>query len=32
VLRLTAPKKPGRYVLTVSERGHLDRAKVVVRK
>ncbi|HET8527363.1 MAG TPA: FlgD immunoglobulin-like domain containing protein [Gaiellaceae bacterium] len=32
VLRLTAPKKPGRYTLTVSERGHLDRARVVVEK
>ena len=32
VLGLTAPKKPGRYVLTVSERGHVDRAKVVVKK
>jgi hypothetical protein len=32
VLRLTAPKKPGRYVLTVSESGHVDRAKVIVEK
>ena len=32
VLRLRAPKKAGRYVLTVSERGHIDRARLVVRK
>jgi hypothetical protein len=32
VLRLRAPKKPGRYLLTVSERGHVDRARVVVVK
>lgn len=32
VLRLRAPKKPGRYRLTVSERGHVDRAHVVVVK
>lgn len=31
VLRLRAPDKPGRYMLTVSERGHADRARVVVR-
>lgn len=31
VLRLRAPDKPGRYVLTVRERGHLDRAHVVVK-
>lgn len=30
VLRLRAPKKPGRYLLTVSEQGHVDRAHVVV--
>ena len=30
LLRLRAPKKPGRYLLTVSERGHVDRAHVVV--
>lgn len=32
VLRLRAPKKAGRYLLTVSERGHVDRAHLVVRK
>ena len=32
VLRLRAPKRPGRYLLTVSERGHVDRAHVVVVK
>lgn len=32
VLRLQAPKKPGRYLLTVSERGHVDRAHIVVVK
>ena len=32
VLRLRAPKKAGRYMLTVSERGHVDRARLVVRK
>ncbi len=31
LLRLRAPKKRGRYTLTVAERGHLDRAVVVVR-
>jgi hypothetical protein len=31
VLRLTAPKRPGVYTLTVSEREHVDRARVVVR-
>jgi hypothetical protein len=31
VLRLTAPAKPGLYTLTVSERGHLSRAHVVVK-
>jgi hypothetical protein len=31
VLRLQAPGKPGRYMLTVSERGHIDRAHVVVK-
>jgi hypothetical protein len=31
VLRLRAPGKPGRYMLTVSERGHIDRAHVVVK-
>jgi flagellar hook assembly protein FlgD len=31
VLRLTAPQRPGRYTLTVSERGHVNRAAVVVR-
>jgi hypothetical protein len=31
VLRLRAPEKPGRYMLTVSERGHVDRARVVVK-
>jgi len=31
VLRLKAPGRPGRYTLTVSERGHDDRAAVVVR-
>ena len=31
VLRLQAPDKPGRYVLTVSERGHVDRARLVVK-
>lgn len=30
VLTLRAPAKPGRYVLTVSEHGHGDRAQVVV--
>ena len=32
VLRLRAPKRPGRYTLTVSARGHVDRARVVVVK
>lgn len=32
VLRLRAPKSPGRYLLTVSERGHVDRAHLVVVK
>ena len=32
VLNVTAPKTPGVYRLTVSERGHVDRARVVVRK
>ena len=32
VLRLRAPKKAGRYLLTVTERGHVDRAHVVVEK
>jgi hypothetical protein len=32
VLRVTAPKKPGSYTLTVGERGHVDHARVVVRK
>jgi hypothetical protein len=32
VLSLRAPTKPGTYVLTVSERGHVDRAHVVVVK
>jgi hypothetical protein len=32
VLRLRAPKKPGRYMLTVSERDHVDRAHLVVVK
>lgn len=32
VLRLTAPQKPGTYTLTVAERGHVDRARVVVKK
>jgi hypothetical protein len=31
VLRVRAPDKPGRYMLTVRERGHLDRAHVVVK-
>jgi FlgD Ig-like domain len=31
VLRLTAPTQKGTYTLTVSERGHVDRARVVVR-
>jgi hypothetical protein len=31
VLRLTAPTKRGTYTLTVSERGHADRARVVVK-
>jgi hypothetical protein len=31
VLRLDAPTKPGTYTLTVSERGHVDRARVVVK-
>jgi hypothetical protein len=31
VLRLRAPGKPGRYMMTVSERGHIDRAHVVVK-
>jgi flagellar hook capping protein FlgD len=31
VLRLQAPDKPGRYVLTVTERGHVDRARLVVK-
>jgi FlgD Ig-like domain len=31
VLRLRAPDKPGRYMLTVRERGHVDRAHVVVK-
>jgi hypothetical protein len=32
VLRLRAPKKPGGYVLTVIEQGHVDRAHIVVVK
>ena len=32
LLRLRAPTKRGRYVLTVTERGHRDRARVVVVK
>lgn len=32
VLRLTAPKQPGSYTLTVGELGHVDHAKVVVKK
>ena len=32
VLRLRAPRQPGRYLLTVSERNHVDRAHVVVVK
>lgn len=32
VLRLRAPGRPGTYTLTVSERGHVDRAHVRVRK
>lgn len=32
VLRLRAPGRPGTYLLTVSERGHVDRAHVRVRK
>lgn len=32
VLRLQAPDRPGVYLLTVREAGHLDRARVVVRK
>jgi flagellar hook capping protein FlgD len=32
VLRLRAPDRPGTYTLTVSERGHADRARVQVRK
>jgi hypothetical protein len=31
VLRLTAPKRPGVYTLTVTERDHRDQARVVVR-
>ena len=31
VLRLTAPTTRGTYTLTVSERGHVDRARVVVK-
>ena len=31
VLRLRAPKQPGRYVLVVTEHGHSDRAVVTVR-
>lgn len=31
VLRLHAPTQPGRYTLAVEERGHLDRAAVIVR-
>jgi hypothetical protein len=31
VLHLTAPTTPGRYTLTVSERGHVSRAAVIVR-
>ena len=31
VLRLRAPGRPGTYVLTVTEHGHSDRARVVVR-
>jgi hypothetical protein len=31
VLRLTAPTKRGTYTLTVTERGHVDRARVVVK-
>lgn len=30
VLKLRAPTTPGRYTLTVSERGHADRAAVIV--
>jgi flagellar hook capping protein FlgD len=32
VLTLAAPKKPGTYTLSVVESGHVDRARVVVRK
>jgi hypothetical protein len=31
VLRLRAPDRPGSYTLSVSERGHVDRAHVVVK-
>jgi len=31
VLRLSAPTTPGRYTLTVTERGHVSRAAVIVR-
>jgi hypothetical protein len=31
VLRLRAPKQPGRYVLFVTEHGHSDRAVVTVK-
>lgn len=32
VLKLRAPSAPGAYTLTVAEHGHVDRARVVVRK
>ena len=32
LLTLTAPKRPGRYVLFVEARGHADRTTVLVRK
>lgn len=31
MLRLTAPTRRGTYTLTVTERGHVDRARIVVR-
>jgi hypothetical protein len=31
VLRLRASDRRGRYTLTVTERGHVDRAAVIVR-
>lgn len=31
VLRIAAPRAPGRYTLTVTEHGHSDRAAVIVR-